>query len=119
MSTDHIHHLAPAAAAPAELPPLPIGALAVAIVNLLDQAADLPQPRYITISSLQNLGLQFGNDQASFAAITRWALRFGGIAASEPYAGEDGPETLCRLNFDYYGIAVEAYAFIQATTATT
>lgn len=105
--------------APAELPPLPVGALAYGAVELLDEALDLPQPRYMTVSSTQHVGLQFDNDRSSFAAITKWALRFGGVLTSTPHSGEDGPQTLCRLEFDYYGVPIEAYAFIPAGTATT
>jgi hypothetical protein len=102
-----------------ELPPLPIGALAVATVNLLDQAADLDQPRYLSISDTQNVCFQFPGDKSSMTALTRWALRFGGTLTTSPHEGKDGPQTLCRLAFDYYGVAVEAYAFIPADTATT
>jgi hypothetical protein len=102
-----------------ELPPLPIGALVVATSNLLDQAADLDQPRYLTVSDTQNVCLQFPDDKASTTALTRWALRFGGTLTTRPHTGKDGPQTLCRLDFDYYGVAVEAYAFIPAETATT
>src|SRR6266851_6734589 len=66
----------------AELPPLPVGALAYGAVELLDEALDLPQPRYMTVSSTQRVGLQFDNNRSSFAAITKWALRFGGVLTS-------------------------------------
>jgi hypothetical protein len=102
-----------------ELPPLPIGALVVGTFNLLEQAADLPQPRYLTISDTQNVCFQFPDDKASRKALNQWALRFGGTQTTRPHEGKDGPETLCRLAFDYYGVAVEAYAFIPAETATT
>ena len=67
-----------------ELPPLPIGVLAVGTADLLQQAADLPQPHYITISSTQSV---------------------------------DGPQTWHRADFDYFGIAVTAYAHIPAAPA--
>ena len=50
-------------------------------------------------------------------AITRWALRFGSVVTSEP-PGKDGPETWCRTDFDYFGIAVTAYAHIPAAPAS-
>src|SRR6266705_465952 len=75
-----------------ELPPLPIGVLAVGTAELLQQAADLPQPHYITISSTQRVDFQFAPEQASVRAITRWALRFGSVVTSEPHQAKDGPE---------------------------
>jgi hypothetical protein len=101
------------------LPPLSMSELATGLVNLLQEAADLPQPRYITISGSQNIGVQFGPDPASLRAITRWTLRFGGVVISGPHQGEHGPQTFCRTEFDYYGVTVEAYAFIPAKTAAT
>ena len=52
-------------------------------------------------------------------AITRWALRFGSVVTSEPHQGKDGPETWYRTEFDYFGIAVTAYAHIPAGPAST
>ena len=52
MTSIHIYDPADGAALP-ELPPLPIGVLVVGTADLLQQAADLPQPRYISISSGQ------------------------------------------------------------------
>ena len=102
-----------------ELPPLPIGALVAGTLNLLEQAADLTQPRYLTISDTQNVCLQFPDTKSSRTTLNRWALRFGGTLTTRPHEGKDGPETLCRLDFDYYGVAVEAYAFIPGQVATT
>ena len=48
MTSIHIYDPSDGAALP-ELPPLPIGVLAVGTADLLQQAADLPQPRYIFI----------------------------------------------------------------------
>ena len=100
-----------------ELPPLPIGVLAVGTADLLQQAADLPQPHYITISSTQRVDFQFAPEQASVRAITRWALRFGSVITSQPHQGQDGPQTWHRADFDYFGIAVTAYAHIPAAPA--
>jgi hypothetical protein len=118
MTSIHIYDPSGGAALP-ELPPLPIGVLAVGTADLLQQASDLPQPHYITISDTQSVGFQFAPDKASLRAITRWALRFGGVIISEPHQGKGGPETWCRVQFDYYGVAVTAYAHIPAATATT
>jgi len=102
-----------------ELPPLPIGVLVVGTAELLQQAADLPQPRFIFIYDGQAVSLQFAPEQASVRAVTRWALRFGSVMTSQPGTGTDGPETWYRTDFDYYGIAVTAYAHIPAAPAST
>jgi hypothetical protein len=112
----HIFDPSDGAALP-ELPPLPIGVLAVGTAELLQQAADLPQPHYITISSTQSVDFQFAPEQASVRAITRWALRFGSVITSAPHPGRNGPETWHRADFDYAGIAVTAYAHIPAAPA--
>ena len=116
MTTIHTHD---PGSALAELPPLPIGALVVGTFNLLDEAIDLPQPQEIHVSDLQRIELQFAAEQSSLRAITRWALRFGGVLTSEPHDGDRGPQTWCRLHFDYYGVAVKAYAHVPAAPATT
>jgi hypothetical protein len=101
------------------LPPLAISELAVGLVNLLQEAADLPRPRYITVSETQCIGVQFGPEPESLRAITRWALRFGGTVASNLYQGKDGPQTICRSQFSYFGVRVEVYASIPAAPAAT
>ena len=98
--------------APAPLPPLPIAGLVVGVVNLLDEAADLPQPRYLSVSDLQMVSLQFPPERESIRAITRWVRRFGGVVTSEHRVSGDGPELWCRASIDYYGIEVSAYAHI-------
>jgi hypothetical protein len=100
------------------LPDLPIGALAVAAVNLLDQAADLPQPGEVNVSDLQRIDLQFDPAPSTTRAITQWALRFGGVLSSEDHDTCNGPQTWVRAKFDYYGVAVTAYAHIPATPAS-
>jgi hypothetical protein len=102
-----------------ELPPASIAVLAVGIAELLQQAADLPQPSYVFIYQRgQAVSFQFAPEQASVRAITRWALRFGSVVTSEPGQGTDGPETWHRTEFDYFGIAVTAYAHIPAAPAS-
>ena len=113
-----IHTYDPDGAALPELPPLPIGVLTVGTAELLQQAADLPQPRCIFIYDGQAVSLQFASEQASVRAVTRWALRFGSVLTSQPGEGKDGPETWHRTEFDYYGIAVRAYAHIPAGPAS-
>jgi hypothetical protein len=97
--------------ASAKLTPLPISALVIAVWNLLEEAADLPKPRYLSVSSTQSVNLQFADAQP----ITRWALRFGGVLSSTLIEDDGkGPRTMCQVEFDYYGIRVEAYAIIPA-----
>src|SRR5512142_3144206 len=114
MTSIHIYDPSDGAALPA-LPPLPVGALAVGTAELLQQAADLPEPRAVFIYQRgQAVSFQFAPEQASMRAITRWALRFGSVVTSEPDQGEDGPGTWHRAEFDYFGIAITAYARIPA-----
>ena len=93
MTSIHIYDPDDGAALP-ELPPLPIGVLVVGTADLLQQAADLPQPRYITIYDGQTVDLQFAPEQASVRAITRWALRFGSVMTSQPGTGQERPRDL-------------------------
>ena len=118
MTSIYIYDPSDGAALP-ELPPLPIGVLAVGVAELLQQAADLPQPCYLTISDTQSVDFLFASEQASVPAITRWALRFGSVVISNPHQGKNGPETWCRTDFDYFGIAATAYAHIPAEPAST
>ncbi|MGD0604066.1 MAG: hypothetical protein ABSA53_10755 [Streptosporangiaceae bacterium] len=107
------------AAMASPLPPLSISELATGLVNLLQEAADLPAPRHIAVSNTQRITVQFGERKSSLKAVTRWALRFGGVIRSEPYDGEHGPETYCHTEFDYVGVTVEVYTFIPAKKAST
>jgi hypothetical protein len=108
----------PGAALP-ELPPLPIGSLVVGALNLLDEAADLPQPRHLTVCDAQAIIVQFDEDPASLRAITRWALRFGGVLVTQPHHDENGMVTYCHTEFSYYGVATTAYAFLPAPPGAT
>jgi hypothetical protein len=116
-----IHTYDPKTAGPAlpELPPLPLGALAVGVANLLQDAAQLPQPRYIALFDPEQISMQFAPAKPSMKAITRWARRFGGIVTTETRPGKDGPETWCSTKFSYYGVCVQAYARIPAVPAST
>jgi ABC-type Fe2+-enterobactin transport system substrate-binding protein len=100
-----------------ELPPASITILAVGTADLLQQAADLPQPCSIFIYDHQAISMQFAKEQASVRAITRWALRFGSVVTSEPHQAKDGPETWHRTDFDYFGITVTVYAHVPADPA--
>jgi len=111
----------PKTAGPAlpELSPLPIGALAVGLTNLLGDAAHLPQPRYIALFDPEQISMQFAPAEPSVAAITRWAKKFGGVVITEPHHGKRGSETWCSTKFRYYGVSVQAYARIPAKAAST
>ena len=96
MTSIHVYDPSDGAALP-ELPPLPIGVLTVGTADLLQQAADLPQPRCIFIyGNGQAISLQFAPEQASVRAITRWALRFGSVVTSEPHQDTGRPGTWHR-----------------------
>jgi hypothetical protein len=97
-----------------ELPPLPVGVLAVGIADLLQQAADLPQPVAVFLYDHQCVSIQFAPEQPSVQAVARWAARFGSVMTSQPGPANDNPGTWHRTDFDYYGIAVSAYAHIPA-----
>ena len=105
-------------AVPPELPPLPIGHLAAGTAELLQQAADLPQPRLIFIYDGQAISFQFAPEQAGVRAVARWAQRFGTVLVSQPAATGDGPTIYHRADFDYYGIEVTAYTLIPADPAS-
>jgi len=119
MITVHITDPKDAEHASANLTPLPMAGLVIAAWNMLEQAADLAQPIEVSVSDLQSIMLQFAPEPPSSRAITLWALRFGGVLSSEPHQTDDGPQTWCRVEFDYYGITVRAFAHIPAQAATT
>jgi hypothetical protein len=98
------------------LPPLCIGALVAGTIDIMMEASDLPQPRYVGVSDTQQLvSLQFESAQPSATALAAWMFRFGGLLTRDPEIGEDGTlSTLLRLTFGYYGLRVVAYAFIPA-----
>jgi hypothetical protein len=96
------------------LTPLPVSALVIATWNLLEEASDLPHPHWLSVSDSQSLSLQFPPEDSSRKAITRWALRFGGVLTTKPHQAETGPQTWHRVEFTYYGIRVCAYAHIPA-----
>ena len=62
MTSIHIYDPSDGTALP-ELPPLPIGVLAVGIADLLQQAADLPQPCSVSIYDHQTISMQFARSR--------------------------------------------------------
>jgi hypothetical protein len=103
-----------------DLPSIPIGALAVGLCDLLQQAANLPQPTSITIYSVsaggEELSFQFGRDPASMKAIDRWARRFGTKATTSIHQGKNGPEQWVRTEFAWFGVRVSIFAHIPLST---
>jgi len=102
-----------------ELPPMPIGAVAVGAAELLQQAADLPAPTSVTLYDHDAISVQFARHKDSIRAITGWARRFGSVTTSHPGQIDSDTGTWYRTDFDYYGIAVTAYALIPAGPAVT
>ena len=113
-----IHTYDPAdGAVPPELPPMNLATMAVGRSGVLDRQETCPTRLVSIYRSSQSFALQFAPGRASLKALTRWALRFGAVLVSQPYDGENGPETWCRAEFEYYGVPVHAYAFIPAEPA--
>lgn len=103
-----------------DLTPLPVSVLVIATWNLLEAASNLPQPRHLSVSSGgQSIELAFPTDESAERSIARWARRFGSELQTSPHQCDDGTlKRYVRAEFDYYGIAVAAYTFIPAETAT-
>jgi hypothetical protein len=111
-----LHPFDPGGPALPDLPPISIGALAVGLTDLFKQASDLVLPRYVTISeSAQEFLLQFAPVTDSAKVVMSWATRFGGVVQSHVCEPNDQPHRHITLTFDYYGVLVEAYAFIPVT----
>ncbi|MGI9006631.1 MAG: hypothetical protein ACR2FU_10625 [Streptosporangiaceae bacterium] len=106
----------PAATAPS--PPLAIGVLVAGAVDLMQQGYDLPQPQALTVSGTQSISLLFASDETGAKAVARWAMRFGGVLTRHIHQSPQGPHLHCVVQFDYYGVRVEAYAVLPAETAT-
>ena len=119
MTSIHTYDPASAGAALPELPPMPIGALAVGTAELLQQAASLPAPTCVVMYDHQAITVQFARHKDSIRAITGWARRFGSITTSRPGEIESVTGTWHTTDFDYYGIAVHAFAFIPAAPASS
>jgi hypothetical protein len=119
MTSIHLYDPASAGTALPEPPPMPIGALAVGAAELLQQAADLPGPTSVTLYDHDAITIQFARHKDSIRAITGWARRFGSVTTSRPGQIESGTGTWHTTDFDYYGIAVHAFAFIPAAPAAS
>ena len=102
-----------------ELPPLPISVLAVGTADLLQQAADLPQPAlHLHLRPpVRQLAVRPGAGERAGHHPLGAAVRQRRDQRAPP--GQDGPETWYRTDFDYFGIAVTAYAHIPAAPASS
>ena len=91
-----------------------------ASADLLQEAADLPQPCYVTVYADQPADRPAVPRQAGQRrAITRWAHRFGSVVTSQPAPRRARPVTRPgTATFGYYGLTVTAYAHIPATPAS-
>ena len=88
MTSIHTYDPASAGAALPELPPMPIGALAVGPLEPAPAGRRPARSRpAITVSDHQTISMQFARHTASMRAITRWALRFGSVITSQPRQG--------------------------------
>jgi hypothetical protein len=99
--------------------PLSIGGLVSDAADILRIATDLPRPRCVNVhEGCQQISLQFDPDPVSYPALAAWAELFGGVIASQRWTTDTGDSVnICRVQFECYGIAVEAYAVIPAATA--
>jgi hypothetical protein len=101
--------------------PLSIGSLVSDAADLLRAATDLPRPLSVDVHErCQHINLHFDSDPASYPALALWAERFGATLTSQPWHdNEIGHVTICRVQFEFYGVAVEGFAVIPAGTAVT
>jgi hypothetical protein len=99
--------------------PLSIGGLVSDAADILRIATDLPRPRMVDVhEDSQHIYLQLDPDPASYPALAAWAELFGGVITSQPWTTDTGEQVnICRVQFEFYGITVEAYAVIPAGPA--
>ena len=99
-------------------PEFPMAELAVALVALFTEDPALPQPRYLSLSTIgQEIDMQFGSEPDTFHVLARWAERFGGTltgSRTEDVHGE--PSVRCEVKFPYAGVQVKAYAYVHVTS---
>ena len=102
-----------------ELPPIPIGALAVGLCDLFQRAGSLPAPSSLAVyGGTEAISLQFDPKPASAKAIASWARRFGGVVDISTHTRgtlSGGPERWVNTSFDWYGVRVDAFAHIPLT----
>jgi hypothetical protein len=104
-----------------DIPPCSTRELAVGLVDLFSKADGLTLPALVIIyASTQGFSLQFAKSAASYRALAAWAQRFGAVLASEARTDPQGqPCRYVRVTFDWFGVEVQAYAYIPVTVTGT
>jgi hypothetical protein len=104
-----------------DIPPCSARELAVGLLDLFSKADGLTLPALVIIyASTQGFSLQFAKSAASYRALAAWAQRFGAVLASEDRADPQGqPCRYVRVTFDWFGVEVQAYAYIPVTETGT
>lgn len=100
-----------------DLPPISTRELAVGLVDLFAKADGLALPGYVSIfGTTQAFSMQFGKTPASYRALVAWAQRFGAVLASDDHTDREGrPCKYVYIDFEFFGVEVNAYAFIPVT----
>jgi hypothetical protein len=102
----------------ASIRPLPMGARTAVVLAMFAEARDLPDPASIDIGGvwqgrdMLTVTLHFDHALASYAAITQWAIRFGGTVQARTKQGDDGPERWVDTEFTWDEMHVRAFAHI-------
>jgi hypothetical protein len=104
-----------------EVPPISIGALAVGLVDLFKKADGLTLPHYACIhESTQYFSLQFAPVAGSLKAVAGWAQRFGAVLVTDKGLNAQKQKcTYVTATFDFFGIEVNAYAYVPVTETGT
>ena len=106
----------PVPAGGADIPPCSTRELAVGLTDLFSKADGLTLPTVIIYQSTQGFSLQFAKSAASYRALAAWAQRFGAVLSSENRTDPQGqPCRYVRVTFDWFGVEVQAYAYIPVT----
>ena len=100
-----------------DIPPCSTRELAVGLTDLFSKADGLPLPTLVIIyQSTQGFSLQFAKSASSYRALAAWAQRFGAVVASEDRTDPQGqPCRYVQITFDWFGVEVQAYAYIPVT----
>jgi hypothetical protein len=100
-----------------DIPPCSARELAVGLTDLFSKADGLALPRFVAIHQRsQAFGLQFDDSAASYRALAAWAQRFGAVLASDNHTDTSGePCKYVHIDFEFFGVEVQAYAFIPVT----
>jgi hypothetical protein len=112
--TDIITSAGPQASTPR---PLHTRSLSQDLAGLLWTNSDLPQPSSVTVyGDHDHITLHFVSDPSSYAAVAKWAARYGGTVENRPCTHEGHPSVICRTEWTTYGVEVTAFALIRTST---